>query len=92
MGTPLFILVTGVVVALIAWAIDIPTAKWEGFHARPRRRKTLLNILEAILTIDSEEAHVETKTQVTTYTEAIKRMQNREKARLLRKAGKSDSS
>ena len=92
MGTLLFTLVTGVSVILIALAIDIPTTKWEGFHARPRRRKTLLNILEAILTIDSEEAHVETKAPATTYSEAFKRMQDREKTRVLRETGESDSS
>jgi hypothetical protein len=88
---PIIILITASIV-MIVWAIDIPTTKWEGFRAPPRRRKTLLNILEAILTIDSEEAHVETKAPATTYSEAFKRMQDREEARLLREASESDSS
>ncbi len=90
MGTLQFILVTGVAIVLIAWAIDIPTTKWEGFKPTPKRR--LLDILEAIMTTNTEEAHVETKAPVTTYTEATKRMQEREKARLLREASESDSS
>jgi len=92
MGTPLFILVTGVAIVLIALAIDIPTTKWEGFSARPRRRKTLLNILEAILTIDSEEAHVETKAPARTYTEAFKRMQERSQAQVHRRTSRRNPS
>ena len=88
----LFIALTSVVVVLIALAIDIPTTKWEGFHARRPRKRTLLSILEAITDTDTQEAHVETKPPATTYTEATKRMQEREKARLLREASESDSS
>jgi len=82
MGTPLFILLASVAIALIALAIDIPTAKWEGFRARPRPKRTLLSILEQLTIQDAEEDRDETLIQAKTYTEAVKRMQDREKSRL----------
>ena len=81
MGTLLFILLASAVIASIAWALDIPTHKWEGFHARPRRKRTLLSILEATRATYEEEDHDEVKPPAHTYTEAVKRMQDREKAR-----------
>jgi hypothetical protein len=79
MGTLLFILLASVAIVLIAWAIDIPTTKWEGFKPTPRKR--LLDILERIRIQDEEEDPDEAQPPATTYTEAVKRMQRREKAR-----------
>ena len=77
MDTPLTIILILAAVALIAWAIDIPTTKWEGFQ-KPKAR-TLIQILESLKS-DRGLTH-EDKSQARTYTEAVKRMQEREKAR-----------
>lgn len=80
MDTLQFILLTGVAVVGIAWAIDIPTTKWEGFQ-KPKAR-TLIQILESLRS-DRELTH-EAKPQANTYTEAVKRMQEREQAQVRR--------
>ncbi len=80
MGTLLFITLVSVAVVSIAWACDIPTTKWEGFKPTPKKR--LLDILEQIRIQDAEEVHDEAKPPANTYTEAVKRMQDREKTRL----------
>jgi len=90
MGTPLFIALTLVAIVLIAWAIDIPTTKWEGFKPIPKKR--LLDILKQIHTQDEEEARVETTTPAATYAEAFKRMQRREEARTKRRTSQRDTS
>lgn len=89
MDTLQFILLTGVAVVGIAWAIDIPTTKWM-FKYSVRRRKPLWQILQDSVRVTQETDTRETKPQAHTYTEAVSRMQEREKARTNTCSGRRD--
>jgi hypothetical protein len=85
-----FIVLTSVAVVLIVMAIDIPTSKWM-FKYRIRRRKPLWRILHDSVTQETRGID-ETKAPATTYTEAVKRMQEREKTHTHRRTSRQDSS
>jgi len=80
-GTLQFILLASAVIIGIVWAIDIPTTKWFGFKKPPI--PSLLSILQRINGIPPIGTD-ETKPPARTYTEAIKRMQERETTRTKR--------
>jgi len=88
MGTPLFILLASAVIALIVLAQDIPTTKWM-FKYSARQKKPLWCILQESVT--QQIGTHETKPPATTYTEAVKRMQDREEARLVWSASHKNS-
>lgn len=94
MGTLQFILTAGAIVVGIVWAIDIPTTKWEFKHEPLRRKRTLLEILMQAQAIQQtgDGVDYETRPPARTYTEAVKRMQEREKARLEHPPNNGDSS
>jgi hypothetical protein len=83
MDTLSFIALTSVAVVLIAVAIDIPTSKWM-FKYSVRRKKPLWRILHDSVTQETRGID-ETKTPATTYTEATKRMQERDQAKANRR-------
>ena len=86
----LFILAVGAAVVGIVWAIDIPTSKWMFRYPLPHQKKPLWQILKDNVT--PETVTREAKSQAATYTEAVKRMQDREKARVISRTNRSDSS